>query len=74
MSVFCCVKKKLKSKIDQVVHKKGIFPLRFTTTTREDNNIMETAAGKADNRIALITLLGLGIFSPSASLVSKHSS
>lgn len=52
--------KKLKSKIDQGVYK-GIFHFRFTTITRKDNIIMETAAGKADNRIALITLLGLGI-------------
>lgn len=44
-----------------MVHKKGIFPFWFTTTTRQDNNIMETAAGRADNRMALITLLGLGI-------------
>lgn len=52
--------KKLKPEIDQVVYKKGIFPFRFTTITRKDNIIMETTAGKADNRISLITLLGLG--------------
>lgn len=71
--------KKLKSKIDWVVYKKGTFPFRFTTITRKDSIIMETAAGKADKRMALITLrfgnaLDKNIYSPSASLDSKLSS
>lgn len=43
-------------------YKKCIFPFKlFTTVTRKDNVIMKRAAGKADTKITLITVMCLGI-------------
>lgn len=55
MSLFGC--ETLNPRIDKVLYKKCIFPFKlFTTVTRKDNVIMKTAAGKADTRVALITI------------------
>lgn len=60
LSAFCC--ERLKPKIDKVFHEKLVFPFKLLiTVTRKDNVIIERAAGKADTKIALTTVMCLGI-------------
>lgn len=60
LSAFCC--ERLKPKIDKVFYKKFVFPFKlFTTVTKKDNVIMKRAAGKADTKITLITVMCLRI-------------